>query len=361
MKQHRLLPLCLSLLAAAATMIGCSGKGADVIDPGSSDRKEVAIIAVEKTGGAELMRFNEATSASIPDDYQTANGEALGKNVDAMYAAYDKLYLLHRATGEITVLDAKTRGKLAVIVGFPSGSEGELCGMAFSNSTNAWVVCHGSNQVYLVDIETFKFVRGYPLPGNPTSVGTAQRRVAVGMVMPDGSSQVAVFNSNASPNYPIEETLHFPTPIVHIVGTPDGANLVFLSAGNQAGDAKPTVYYILTSDLHMDMETPIEAGALTEHIGDPPTYAAFTRQNVLYVATSTGLALVDTQQRITLPGWVPGDFDIVGADPFSSFIYLLDPAYGGLRRIAPDGNEYETIQISDPVRAVAFLNSNVSQ
>ena len=105
----------------------------------------------------------------------------------------------------------------------------------------------------------------------------------------------------------------------------------------------------------------MEAAALTDFIGQEPTYVAYTRQNLMYVATPTGLTLVDTQGRIVVPGWVPGDFDVVGADPFTAMVYLYDPTYGGIRRISPDATEYETILISDPVRAVAFINSSTTQ
>lgn len=366
---HRYLSLLLVGLLALSTLPGCSGKGDDVIDAQSSDRKEVALLAIGTDGnGSALMRYDETTATMVADDYLTANGEALDLPIDAMYQSNDKIYLHHRAAGAITVLDVTTRKKLARITGFPSGDDGALCGMAFSNYSDVWVVCHGSKNLYHVDGVNLKLVRAISLPGDPTTVGTSGDKIFVGMILPDGRSQVAVILSTSGTSYPIWKTIDFSEPILHAVGTPEGELMVFLSAGDKGADpnspdddVRPALHYYLLSSMSLDADAPIEAPAMTDYIGREPTYISYTQAYLMYIAAPNGLTLVDTRGRVLVPGWAPGNYTVVGADPYTAYVYAYDADQNVVQRFTPDGEQYDPLTPSAPTRAILFLNSNKVQ
>src|SRR5205814_4271700 len=120
------------------------------------------------------------------DAYAAANGGPLGLSIDAIFAANARLYLQSRAAGTITIADAVTQKKLGAITGFPASADSGLCGMAFSNLSDAWTICYGSDTHYLADAVNMVIAQRIPPPGHPTSVGAVGTKVFVGMQLPDG-------------------------------------------------------------------------------------------------------------------------------------------------------------------------------
>jgi hypothetical protein len=348
-------------------LLSCSGKGDDVVDPKSGDRKEMAFVAVEGNGGDDLTRFNEAAQTADAGEYAKSNGAPLGKTIDAIFEANERLYLHHRGLGEISVLDLKTRKLIGTITGFPNGTAGALCGMAFSNVSQAWGICYGSNNLYLIDAINLNIARIIPLPGNPTAVGTVKNKVFVGMVMPDGSAKVAVFSSNGG-EYPIEHQLDMPTAPIYIFGNPDGQQMVVLTSGNPGtdtaiadDDVRPVLHYILLSTMSVDGVSTIEVPSLDRYIGQEPNFAARTKDYLLYIATPIGVSLAETAGRGVFPLWLPGDFRVLGADYYSSMVYIYDPATASVRRLLADATEYTPTTFGGAVRAVQFVNANSIQ
>lgn len=357
------------LLLAAVTLLvaSCSGKGGDVIDPQSGDRNEMAVVAVEGSGGDDLTRYNESNQTSTPGEYAVANGAPLGKPIDAVFEASERLYLHHRALGEITVLELKTRKLIGTITGFPNGAAGALCGMAFSNVSQAWGICYGSNNLYLIDAVNHSIARTIPLPGNPTAVGAVKNKVFVGMLMPDGTAKIAVLSSNGG-EYPIEHLLDMPTAPIYIFGNPDGQQMVALTSGNPGtdptipdDDVHPELHYILLSTMAVDGVVSIEVPSLDQYIGKEPNFAARTKDYLLYIATPIGISLAETAGRGVYPLWLAGDFRVLGADYYSSMVYVYDPASGTLRRLLADATEYAPLSPGGVVRAVQFVNANSVQ
>lgn len=358
----------LIVLAAIALLLSsCSGKGDDVIDPKSGDRKEMALIAVEGNGSDDLTRFNEAAQTAAAGEYARVNGVALNKPIDAVFEANERLYLHHRPLGEITVLELKTRKLIGTITGFPNGLAGALSGMAFSNVSQAWGICYGSNNLYLIDAVNLSIARTIPLPGNPTAVGTVKNKVFVGIIMPDGSAKVAVFSSNGG-EYPIEHLIDMPTAPIYIFGNPDGQQLVVLTSGAPGADpaisdddVRPALHYILLSTMAVDGVVNIEIPSLDRYIGEEPNFAARTKDYLLYIATPIGISLAETAGRGVFPLWLAGDFRVVGADYYSSMVYIYDPTTTKVRRLLADATEYESISFGGVVRAVQFVNANSVQ
>ncbi len=170
-----------AVLVLGLLVVGCSGQGEDIIDPGAGDRDQSALLALVEADMSDLGRYSELSGVVSSTEYSDLNGGENLPTIDGIYEAFDQIYLHHNSTGTITVVDAKTRVKMADIEGFPFGDEGHLCGMAFSNLSQAWVVAYGSKFLYLIDAQNLVLVPPIPLPDNPTAVATSGNRVFVAM------------------------------------------------------------------------------------------------------------------------------------------------------------------------------------
>jgi hypothetical protein len=344
----RLLALCVAVTAAA-----CSGKGPDVTDP--NVRSQVSLIATSGTNGDRLMQYSEASGVVTEDAYASANHDsALGLPIDAIYPANARLYLHHRATGTITVLDADTRKKSGTITGFPASADSGLCGMAFSNLSDAWVISYDSRLLYLVDGVNNVIAQAIPLPGNPTAVGATGTKVFVGMILPDGRSQVAVLSSNG--DFSIERTIDFPSPVIYASANTDRSEMLFITAGSES--SAPTLHYVNATEFNTIFEVPFNSPALTSYIGKEPMFAAISENFYLYVATPVSLVRVDTQGRSEMLDWLVGNYRVVGVDRWNDLVYAAMEGVSNVQRVEADGSQLDDITLPSPVKAIAFLSSN---
>ena len=109
-----------SLLTALLLVVlpGCTTTGPDVVDPKVNERTETALFAIQEGTNGEMLRYSEQNGVVSAQEYQKANGVALGRPIDAIYEAYDSLFLHDRTSGTITVLDLQTRKKIGELTGF---------------------------------------------------------------------------------------------------------------------------------------------------------------------------------------------------------------------------------------------------
>ncbi len=347
--------IAITIAAVAVTIVaGCSQQGPDVIDPKSLLRTQSALLAIDQGSGGELLRFSEQNGVVSSSEYATANaGTTIGK-IDAIYDQNDRLYLHQRDSGSIAVLDMNTRKQVASITGFPTGSAGALCGMAFSNLSQAWVVCYNSPNLYLVDAVNRVIADTISLPGNPTSVGTSGTLVMVGMQMPDGSGAVAILHSNSG-TLAIEKTIPYPSPIISISASSDGAQSFFLSSGGPADDAHPHFYYLDNGRLEGVGDNELDSPPLTMYIGQEPTYTATTRNDYVYIALPQVVVQVDTHNQV-VGEWYPGNYSLVGADYATDLVYISDGTT--MKRKLVDGTELDDVQLPMHARAIHFVSTS---
>jgi len=346
-----------SMLAVTVLLLaGCSSKGPDVIDPNSQERRQISLFAIDNGSGfAELLRFSEQSGIVTASDYATANGgEQLDRPVDGIYDYGDRLYLHHRVDGSITVLDLETRKKAGRIDGFPYGAEGRLTAMAFSNLSQAWVVCHGAPTLYEVDQVNMKIAHTVQLPYFPSSVGAVNRTVFVGMVGPDSTGKVGILSSNPAV-LAIEQTLDFPTPIIYMFPSSDNEQCLMLSAGGNG--AGPTIYYVDVATRTVVDEYELDAPPLLGYIGMQPNYAGYTRDDYLYLATPSAVIQYDVQVFSALE-WIIGSYPVIGVDSYSGLLYAYDPTANIIRRHTFEDEELPEVGVPQRVNAIRFLGSN---
>ncbi len=333
---------------------GCSGKGPSVVDPEINRRAQQSLLAVDRGGAGELVRFSELDSSYAVDEYAAANGEALGKAVDAVYSYGDYLYLHHRDNGSITKLALATRKKAALIEGFPSKGDGQMCSMAFSNSSQGWVVCYGSKNLFHVDTYFGVVADTIALPGNPTCVATSGTYVFVCMENADGTGAIAVIRSNLGGVFTIEKTIALPSPGIFATHTADSRDLVVLTAGNAS--VKPGVTYIGLTSLDVRFSDDIEAAPLTGYLGKEPTYVAYTRIDNMYVALPDMVVQIPFGARPY--EWLTGNYSVIGADPGTDLFYAYAPGSNTIKRLTADQVEIPDLPVPAAIRAIFFLGTN---
>lgn len=343
-------------LATVFGAYGCDSQGPNVVDTSGSNA-QVALMAVGTgTGGSELAQYREATGLKSTTLYATANGSALDLPIDGMDESNNRLFLYHRAAGQITVLDVQSYKKLGRISGLPAGTDSTgLCGVAFSNLSQAWAVCYGTPALYLVDAVNFTVARPIGLPGSPTCVATAGVKVLAGFRRDDGTGGLTMLSSNSG-NYALEKVLDVASAPVAILNAPD-----------------PNILYVITADngiFSFDIRSALlsggqglPGGSLSAHIGTFPNFAAVSAIGTLYLAGSDAVYSMTAAAPADAFQTLPGNYSIVGVDYYSDLLYAakkddpsqIDRVYYGIGQLA-------TVALPVPIRALRFLNpSKVGQ
>lgn len=362
MKLHTTLLALAPILLAGVLIAGCSGEGPNVVDPESLLRRHVSLLAIDQgNGNAELLRFSEQNGIVTTGDYAANNnGDQLDRPVEGIYDYGDLLYLHHPVDGTITVLDLETRKKLGQVNGFPFGAEGKLTGMAFSNLSQAWVVCYGDAKLYEVDQQNMKIAHTVNLPSYPTSVGTVGSSVFVGMLGPDSSGQVAILSSNPVV-LNIEQTMNFPAPIIYMFPTSDNRQCIMLSAGTSDGTsnggAAPKLYYVDVATRQVVDEYEILSPPLRSYIGSQPNFAGFTSEDYLYLAIPSAVIQIDVK-LFSEREWIVGQYPIIGVDYASGLLYAYDPGANVMRRRTFKDEELADVSLPATVKAIRLLGSN---
>ncbi len=341
-------------------LVGCSGKGDLVVDPNSGSSNETSLIAVNRGQTPELVRYSEQSGIVTNSAYSDANqGAALDAGVDAIFTSFDKVYLHQRSTGSITVLGLESRKKIGELDGFAGSADSGLCDMAFSNLSQAWVVSFAARKLYLIDAVNLAPGTEEPidLPGNPTSVGAVGTRVFVGMVMPDGSAQAAILSSNAGV-YSVEGMIPTESPVIYIAGNPDNDEVLMLTSGTPGG--QPQLHAYDATTLEQLTETAIPSVDMRAMIGQEPNFAAISYDNYLYIAGPESLVRVDTKsrQRKRASVILQRAYPVIAVDYFTDLLYAWSPGSDGIQRYTVDGNELESIPVTDPVTAIGFVRQN---
>lgn len=338
-------------------MAGCSGKGPDVTDPESLVRRHISLLATDLgNGNAELLRFSEQNGIVTTSDYASNNNsEQLDRPVEGIYDYGDRLYLHHPVDGTITVLDMETRKKLGQINGFPFGVEGKLMSMAFSNLSQAWVVCAGDPKLYEVDQRKMIIAHTLQLPFSPTSVGTVGSKVFVGMYGPDSlSGKVAILSSNPTV-LSIEQTLDFPSPIIYMFPTSDNRQCIMLSAGNQ--ESAPKLYFVDMATRQVVDEYEVFSPSLRSYIGQQPNFAGHTNQDYLYLAVPSAVLQIDAK-LFSEREWITGYHPVIGVDYASGLLYAYDPGTNTMRRRTFEDEGLPDVSLPATVKAIKLLGSN---
>lgn len=348
------------LAIACVALVSCTGQGPDVIDSESGVRSQVSIMAIGSGATNELAIVKEPDGISSTTAFADANGAPLGRAIDGIYESFDQLFLLHRATGTISVIDIATRRRLAEIGGF-GDSTSALCGMAFSNLSQAWVIDHNSSSVYHVDAINDKLVDTFAIQGRPTSVATIDDKVFVASMLDDGSGLVSVFQSNFT-SFSIDKTLTYPSPIVFMSANRAGNVMVLVSAGAPGG--KPSVHTVTLNPIAPARERELDARDLRGYIGLSPEFAGVTNDNYLFIATPDIVLRVDIGAITRTPEkWLRGSFAALGVDEWSGLMYAYDPAAAAIRRVAvtPDGQieDLADFPVPAPISAIEFVKSTM--
>lgn len=357
-----------ALSCAALLLAGCSGESDKIVDPNIYNRTETALLAVNSGGAGQLIRYSEPNSMLGADEIAPANGGAgLTEPINMMTEAYDQLYLVHRNSGAITVLDLTTRKKIARLEGFDAPSGGGLLNIVFSNQSQAWAVSTGSPKLYQIDAERLTVLAPIPLSGEPTAIGTSGTRVFVGVRDSSGAYRLLVFSSNTGVvPPPLEETLTFPSPIVAIAGVADGQNAMIMTAGgvgldpfDSARAVGPTIYSVGTkAPVGILSEVELPYAPITDRVGKPLTWFIQTRDDYAIAALPGALTQIDVR-GLGSYDLAFETFDVLGADYFTGLIYAA--ASGNptqLRRFTQEGSELTPLTLPAPVADVQFVNPN---
>lgn len=366
-------PALFTLLTTALLFwAGCSGKGPDMIDPAADERNETALLAVDMGGKGEVVHYYEVDGVVDQAEYQTANGEELAVPVDAIYEAYENVYLNSNATGEIVVLDLETRRKLATITGFPTpdgnqnGDTGSLCGMAFSNLSQGWVVAYGSRRLHHIDAQNFVLVGSIPLPGNPTAVTTIDNRVFVAMRNDDGTGSIGVMRSN-DPDFKVDIIARFPRPPFFAEVNSDGEFLIVLIPGAEVDDPNtneidtdPRFFVIDMFDYSLDFELPFFSPSLHEYVGRHPNFVDLSKDFYLYLATPEGVKRIDTKSWGVVQDFLPGKaYSVVAADYWTDLVYAVPTdSPTTVERKTKREQTLPSFTVDHPVRSIAFVSTS---
>ncbi len=354
---------------SALMLVSCTGKGDDLIDPDANERNETALLAVNNDASGEVARYYEVSGVVNQAEYEVVNGEALGKEVDAIYEAYENIYLHSNATGEITVLGLSDRKKKAVMSGFPFGEIGTLNGMAFSNLSQGWVIAYGADTLYHVDARNFALVRSIPLPGNPTSVATLDTRILVGLENADGTGAIGVLTSN-DPDFQVEVKVQLPRPPFFAAVDMDADYLVLLIPGaetddpnTQVIDTDPLLYAIDLIDYSIVFDIPFFAPSMRDYVGKHPNFATLSKDSYLYLATTDGVKRIDTKSFGVISDHFPGKaYSVVAADYWTDLVYAVPTnAPNTIERKTKRDEQLSTFSLDSPVRSIAFVSTSKVQ
>ena len=358
--------LYIASLLSALVLVSCTGKGDDLIDPDANERNETALLAINNDVSGEVAQYYEVSGVVNQTEYESINGEILGKRVDAIYEAYENIYLHSNATGEITVLGLGNRQKKATISGFPFGDNGVLNGMAFSNLSQGWVIAYGADTLYHVDVRNFALVRNIPLPGNPTSVATLDTKIFVGLENPDGTGAVGVLTSN-DPDFQVEVKVELPRPPFFAATDPDADYLILLIPGAETDDPNtrvidtdPVLYAIDLLDYSFAFDIPFFAPSMRDYVGQAPNFATLTRDSYLYLATTDGVKRIDTKSFGVISDHFPGKaYSVVAADYWTDLVYAVPiDAPNTVERKTKRDQTLATFTLDHPVRSIAFVSTS---
>lgn len=345
----------LPMLLLGVLLAACSGQGPEVVDPSSFDRTQTSILAVDADGGSDLAIVEEPDGVSSLSAYSDANGGPLGRRIDGIFESFDRLFLLHRESASISIVDLSTRQKRGEITGFSDSTSG-LCGVAFSNLSQGWAIDHDQPFVFQFDAVNAVLVDTLPIEGRPTSVATMGDNVFVGSLLADGSGLVTIFKSNFA-TFGIHAQLRFGSPVVFMKSNGNEDAMIMLSAGAPGG--KPMVHSIKASTLQQTAERALNAEPLTGRVGTVPEYATITRDNYLYVATAAQIYRIDVgSSRLSSSPlkWLDGAYDVIGADQWTDLMYAYDATSRVLRRLDVDGNDLGPVPVNPGVSAIEFVN-----
>ncbi|HVZ39033.1 MAG TPA: hypothetical protein VHI13_07130 [Candidatus Kapabacteria bacterium] len=349
------LRLFLAALAVVPLIAGCSSEGSTVVDPNADKRAQISLFAVNRSDTGELVRYSELTETFDRNELQRANGMPLDGPIDAIYNFETKLYLHQRDQGMIRVVDLQTRKLLGTVAGFPTKADGRMCSMAFSNASQAWVVCQGSKNLYQVDLHANVISDTIPLPADPTFVGTIGTHVFVCMQLPDSTGQIGIMESNSGGVFTINKTLSVSSPVIFASPSTYATDYFFLTSGTGSG-TPAKMYYLNLETLDMLYDLELGIVPLVNYIGMEPTYAAYTRTENLY------LALPSAVVQIPFGGypadWIPGYYPVLAADPYSDLVYAASPDSLQVKRRAYDGTDLPDLTAPASIRSIFFLGVN---
>ena len=368
-KLNSLIGFNLAAITAAFMLASCSGQGDDVIDPDANERNETALIVVNDDSGGELAQYYEVSGLVNQTEYESVNGEQLGKDVDAIYEAYENVFLHSNATGEITVLDLSNRRKLATISGFPTGDAGQLSGMAFSNLSQGWVIAYGSDTLYHIDVRNHVLVRRIPLPGNPTAITTLDNRVMVCLQDSNGTGLIGEIASN-DPDFTFNVKLELPRPAFFAGIDTDADFLILLFPGalvddpnTREIDTDPLLYAVDLLDYSIAFDIPFFAPSMNEYVGRHPNFATLTRDSYLYLATSDGLKRIDTKSFGVISDFFPGKaYSVVAADYWTDLVYAVPTnAPTTVERKTKRDQTLPSFSVDHPIRSMSFVSTSKVQ
>lgn len=350
----------------------CSGEGPEVVDPAADERNETALLAVDKGGIGELAHYYEVDGIVDQSEYRTVNGEDLTVPVDAVYEAYENVYLHSNAAGQIVVLNLNTREKVGLIAGLPTpdsttaGGKGTLCGMAFSNLSQGWVIAYGSPYLYLIDARNFVLVRSIPLPGNPTTVTTIDNRVFVTVENADGTGSICMTHSN-DPDFNVEIKAQLPRPAFFTEVNPDGQDLIVLIPGlaeddptTNEIDTDPRLFVFSLLDYSTAYDQPFFAPSMREYIGKQPNFADLSKDFYLYLATSDGVKRLDTKSWGSITHFLgEGGYNVVSVDYWTDLVYAVSTsAPNVVERKTKRGQILSSFALDNPIRSIRFVSTS---
>lgn len=358
----------LTTLLLATLLASCSGEGEQIVDPDARERSETIFL----TAGADasrLDRYREATSELVKDEFTTVNGTPLGLGVDFAVERYDRLWLVDGdgdvGSDQIVVSSVIDRTELGRIARQP-GDSAKIIGLAFSNLSQAWTIAHGMSEVRLIDALNVVAVRSVPLPGEPTSIATADNRVFVGIEKADGSGAVVMFRSN-DPDLEVSTVADVRRPPIHLSKNSDDFHLVGIIPGEESDigstpevDTDPALLVIDLATLDVVFDGRFISPNLREHVGAFPSFAAPTKDFFIFLATNEGIKRVDTKSwgrasNVTTDGT---GYAMVAADYFTELVWAVPSGRPtAVDRIAGDFTRLESLTFDDPITAMVFVGT----
>ena len=354
------------LLSAGLALASCSGQGDDVIDPDANERNETALLAVNSDGQGEVAQYYEVSGVVGQSEFESANGQSLGMEVDAVYEAYENIYLHSNEAGEITVLGLGDRKQKATIGGFPVGDTVGLSGMAFSNLSQGWVIAYGADTLYHIDIRNFALVRRIPLPGTPTAVTTLGNQVYVGLENSDGTGAIGVLASN-DPDFVVDVKVQLPRPPFFAATDEEADYLILLVPGAETDDpdtreidTDPLLYAVDLLDYSFAFDIPFFAPPMRDYVGRHPNFATLTRDSYLYLATSEGVKRLDTKSFGVISDLLPGkSYSVVAADYWTDLVYAVPTnAPNTVERKTKRDQTLSAFTLDRPVRSITFVSTS---
>jgi hypothetical protein len=356
----------ISLLPIVAWLAGCSGTGPEIIDPGAEDRTQTALVAVAGDQASNIARYYEPEGLVEGREYEAANGVPLDLTVDAMYERDDQVWLNDDSAGTIAVLDLNTREEIGRIEGFPTGDDGHLNGMAFSNLSQAWAIAYGSGEMFHIDARNHVKVRDIALPGEPTGIATVDNRVLIGLQRPDGTGSIGLMHSN-DPEFEVDEIVDLERPPVVVSVTPDDEFLALILPGDSVDNAEtpfidtdPRLVIVDLLNYSIQFDDRFIGPPLLGYVGQQPTFSSSTLDFFIYLATKDGLLRVDTKAwgQVT-PLLADQGYSVVGSDYWTDLVYAVPTSdLTRIERVDKKENRLDPVQFSGTVRAIQFVSSN---